>query len=417
MHNSQRSLLPKIVMLIRRQLAFPRRTFGEMVLCRLRCLAPVAVKPKICRAVAGLIDGSLVTSDKRCREPFAHVPVADIQSPRRQKEEGDISAVFASLRLSDAANAFPPRFAELKRTIWNDGQAQSWKEVLEALEVETARVAERGEKLIPQIPMESIRNGLSPEEIAGIRTAGCVVIKGAVSREEALSWKHDIKSYVAANPGQVKGGSTTSASQVAQLTSYAGFPADNIQVFELYNTRSQIRTCTHASILETQCALLSLWEDRSGEVRLDTPISYFDRLRIRFPGDAKFALGPHVDAGSIERWEDPTYRSCFDSILSGGGAWKSHNPYDAAPRVHARQDLYSAPSMPYLCAGANAPPKGATLRLTAAPLSNESWYTDKCMIQIKIHRRVGMQDDDKNQEAEGRMYAVNVPLQEQPHCG
>ncbi|KAJ7250502.1 hypothetical protein B0H12DRAFT_1120680 [Mycena haematopus] len=248
-------------------------------------------------------------------------------SPRSQKAEGDISAVFTSLRPSDPENAFPPRFAELKRTIWNEGLTQSWKEVLEALEVETARIAEQGEKLIPQIPMQSIHNGLSPEEIASIRAVGCVVVNGAVPKEEAIAWKHDIQSYVAANPGKVK-----------------GFPADNIQVFELYNTRSQIRARTHPNILQTQRALLSIWDDRSGEVRLDTPISYFDRLRIRLPGDAKFTLGPHVDAGSIERWEDPTYRSCFHSILAGGSAWKSHNPYNAGPRVHAIQDLYSAPS-------------------------------------------------------------------------
>jgi hypothetical protein len=69
----------------------------------------------------------------------------DAISPRRQKGEGDISVVFTSLRPSDPANAFPPRFAELKRTIWNDGLVQSWKEVLEALEAETARIAEQGE--------------------------------------------------------------------------------------------------------------------------------------------------------------------------------------------------------------------------------------------------------------------------------
>ncbi|KAF7370278.1 Duf1479 domain protein [Mycena sanguinolenta] len=253
------------------------------------------------------------------------MPSSAATSPRPQKVEGDISAVFASLRPSDPENAFPPRFAELKRSMWNEKLIQSWKEVLEALEVESARIAEQGEKLIPQIPMESIHNGLSPEELANIRAAGCVVVKGAVPREEALAWKEDIKSYVAANPGQVK-----------------GFPADNIQVYELYNTRSQMRARTHPNILKTQLVLLSLWDDRSGEVRLDTPISYFDRLRIRFPGDSKFALGPHVDGGSIERWEDPTYRSCFESILSG--AWKSHNPYNAGPRVHAVQDLYSAPS-------------------------------------------------------------------------
>ncbi|KAJ7918667.1 hypothetical protein B0H13DRAFT_1992415 [Mycena leptocephala] len=225
----------------------------------------------------------------------------DAISPRRQKDEGDISVVFTSLR--------------------------PWKEVLEALEVETARIAEQGESIVPQIPIESIHKGLSTEEISSIRAAGCVLVKGAVPKEEAVSWKQDIQDYVAANPGQVK-----------------GFPADNIQVFELYNTRSQMRARTHPNILATQGALLSLWHDRSGEVRLDTPISYFDRLRIRFPGDAKFTLGPHADGGSIERWEDTVYRSCFQSILAGGSAWRDYDPYDAAPRVHATQDLYNAPS-------------------------------------------------------------------------
>ncbi|KAJ7022104.1 hypothetical protein C8F04DRAFT_971886 [Mycena alexandri] len=248
-------------------------------------------------------------------------------SSRRQKGEGDISAVFSSLRPSDPTNAFPPRFAELKRTMWNDGLAQSWKEVLEALEVETARIAERGEAMVPKIPMERIHKGLSAEEISTIKTAGCVIVKGGIPKEEALSWKYNIQKYVAANPGQVK-----------------GFPADNIQVFELYNTTSQMQARTHPAVLATQRALLSIWHDRSGEASLDTPISYFDRLRIRFPGDAKFALGPHVDAGSIERWEDSVYRSCFSKILQGGSGWREHDPYDAAPRVHATQDLYNAPN-------------------------------------------------------------------------
>ncbi|KAJ7117571.1 hypothetical protein C8R44DRAFT_925086 [Mycena epipterygia] len=248
-------------------------------------------------------------------------------APRLQKIEGDISAVFTSLRPSDPNSAFPPRFSELKRALWNEGLLQSWKEVLEELEVASERIAERGEAMIPTLTMESIRRGLSAEEMSNIRAAGCVVVKGAVPKEEAIAWKKDIERYVAANPGQVK-----------------GFPADNIQVFELYNTVSQMRARTHPGVLATQRALLSLWHDPSGEVSLDTPISYFDRLRIRFPGDSKFALGPHVDGGSIERWEDPDYRSCFDKILEGGAAWKQHDPYNAAPRVHAKVDLYNAPS-------------------------------------------------------------------------
>lgn len=48
-----------------------------------------------------------------------------------------------------------------------------------------------------------------------------------------------------------------------------------------------------------------------------TPLAYSDRLRIRHPGDTSFALGPHMDGGSVERWEESHYRSVFGKILEG----------------------------------------------------------------------------------------------------
>ena len=74
---------------------------------------------------------------------FAHRTMASLAS-RPQKSQGDISAVFTSLR-TDPTHAFPPRFAELKRKIWNKGLEQSWKEVLAELDVATERIAVRGE--------------------------------------------------------------------------------------------------------------------------------------------------------------------------------------------------------------------------------------------------------------------------------
>lgn len=65
--------------------------------------------------------------------------------PRRPKQAADISAAFSSLSTADQRNVFPPSFAELKRKIWKDGLLQSWKEVLEELEVTAARIAERGD--------------------------------------------------------------------------------------------------------------------------------------------------------------------------------------------------------------------------------------------------------------------------------
>lgn len=83
--------------------------------------------------------------------------------------------------------------------------------------------------------------------------------------------------------------------------------------------------------------------DPSSEVSLIQPISYFDRLRIREPGPSGWSLGPHIDGGGIERWEDPGYRSCYARVFEGGDSWKHFDPYDVTPRLAANQDLYDSP--------------------------------------------------------------------------
>lgn len=126
--------------------------------------------------------------------------------------------------------------------------------------------------------------------------------------------------------------------------------------YELYQTAAQIHARSHPALLTTHKALLSLWHSSAppsagvqSTVSLRTLISYFDRLRIRPPGPTKCVLGPHIDGGGIERWEDRGFRSCFSKILSMDDSsgklaesWKDHDPFDAAPRLSAKQDLYEA---------------------------------------------------------------------------
>ena len=92
-------------------------------------------------------------------------------------------------------------------------------------------------------------------------------------------------------------------------------------------------------------------------VDLSTPLTYADRFRIRHPGVQWDAHPPHVDGqfvcvasgrrgscklyrtgGAIERWEDPTFRKCFEDILTGN--WRDHDPYDLENRINARSSLY-----------------------------------------------------------------------------
>ena len=49
-----------------------------------------------------------------------------------------------------------------------------------------------------------------------------------------------------------------------------------------------------------------------------------------------------VIGGSIERWEDPFFRKCFQNVLNGN--WRDHDPYSIEGRLDARSSLYGRPS-------------------------------------------------------------------------
>lgn len=165
-------------------------------------------------------------------------------------------------------------------------------------------------------------------------------------RQEALAWKQSIGDYVAANQDKVTGKhiDVTDAHVPTHASSGSPLPPETIVFYELYNTKAQVLARTHPALINTQKYLLSLLHtsDPNSLISVRTPVSYFDRLRIRPPGPSVFTLGPHIDGGSIERWEDPGFRACFQHILEGGEAWRKFDPFDVSPRLAANQDLYNA---------------------------------------------------------------------------
>lgn len=118
----------------------------------------------------------------------------------------------------------------------------------------------------------------------------------------------------------------------------------------------------HPSLLAASQALLSLFHAPSQtqehsafedvpptdlSVSLSNTLSYCDRLRIRHPGDSAFALGPHIDGGGVERWEDDTFRGVWSSILEMNGQdkidWTKHDSWSMGPlaeRLGAKTDMY-----------------------------------------------------------------------------
>ncbi len=114
-------------------------------------------------------------------------------------------------------------------------------------------------------------------------------------------------------------------------------------MYELYWSGPQLKARSHPSLLRAQRHLMSsVWHTSAADARISlaNPLTYADRLRIRQPGDASFALGPHMDGGSVERWEPGGYGlgGVYDRVLAGD--WEGYDPWDASGRVAAVSNLY-----------------------------------------------------------------------------
>jgi hypothetical protein len=103
-----------------------------------------------------------------------------------------------------------------------------------------------------------------------------------------------------------------------------------------------MRARLHPHMLATQRYLMSFWHSRDPNAQVSTehPIAYADRLRIRLPGDAQFALGPHMDGGSVERWETEGYGlgGVYDKILEG--KWEDYDPWESSCRLPVVTDMH-----------------------------------------------------------------------------
>lgn len=244
------------------------------------------------------------------------------------KREGDISDAFASLsKLQD--QPLPDSFRQLKLHLAHGNETAlqaSWVRLLDALRHENDTVASQGPAIIPEIEYERLATDL-PAAVPEIRKRGVVVIRGVIPEAEARAYKTDLlEGYLRANP-QTR-----------------GFPAQDPQVWELYWSAAQLRARTHPRFLEAATALMqATWHssDAKAPVSLGQPLTYADRLRIRRPGDQAFALGPHQDGGSVERWMDEGYGrgGTYEAVFRG--RWEDeYDPWEASTRVDAVNDLF-----------------------------------------------------------------------------
>jgi hypothetical protein len=250
-----------------------------------------------------------------------------LASTQTQKREGSIADAFVSL----SEQQFKPidqKYADIKGRLIKgreDAITTSWERLLKHIRTQLPVITALGSNMIPQIDFADLSRAPSSFQ-ESYKSTGVAVIRNVIPEAEALEYKSQLRDYIGKNP------------------STKAFPQDNPQVFELYWSAPQLRARAHPNMLSAQRFLMSFWNtDRNPSAAISTkhPISYADRLRMRQPGDAKFALGPHVDGGSVERWEELGYGrgGVYDAIWAG--RWENFDPWEASCRLPVISDMYA----------------------------------------------------------------------------
>ncbi|KKY20013.1 hypothetical protein UCRPC4_g04278 [Phaeomoniella chlamydospora] len=196
---------------------------------------------------------------------------------------------------------------------------RGWLKVCKELETITDNLAAKGTSAIPEVDFEDLFS-LPEESKQKLKDIGCFVVRGVVDREQVDTWFNDLKSYVAEN-----------------RSSITGWPAENPFVLNLYFTPTQIAARSHPNQLRVAKELNSWWHDSSDSATAD-PLSYADAVRIRPPGVPFYGLGPHIDAGSLSRWADSTYRSCYAPVFEGHP--EDLDLYNIGIRKDAKQAMF-----------------------------------------------------------------------------
>lgn len=116
-----------------------------------------------------------------------------------------------------------------------------------------------------------------------------------------------------------------------------GWPKETPFILNLYYSPTQMAARSHPNQLKLSEELNSWWHDDSGASSPE-PLSYADGVRIRPPGVNFMGLGPHIDAGSLSRWADPTYHSVYAAVFSGNPELLDN--YDLTLRKTANQAMF-----------------------------------------------------------------------------
>ncbi|KAI1501154.1 hypothetical protein F5X99DRAFT_209921 [Biscogniauxia marginata] len=221
------------------------------------------------------------------------------------------------------------RFAKIKRNLiagHEKAVADSFYRLLLQLRKEADHIAAYGLDIIPTIDYLDIHNPVIVSAFKqALKKRGVAVVRRVVPPNVAQSWKEETLDYLRHNPHT------------------KGVPPHDPQLFELYWSPGQVRARADSRVLEAQRFAMSVWHSSREDALVSSryPVVYADRLRMRIPGDTALATGPHLDGGSVERWEPDGYGRSGTYAKIFEGRWEEYDPWDSSTRLGMTSDLYN----------------------------------------------------------------------------
>ncbi|KAI2622514.1 DUF1479-domain-containing protein [Hypoxylon sp. NC1633] len=235
---------------------------------------------------------------------------------------------FPSILDSDPI-PLPERFAKIKRNLIAGNEkavADSFYRLLGQLRKEVDSIAAAGSDIIPTIDYLDIHDATKVAVFRdGLQKRGAAIVRRVVPSNVALSWKEETLDYLRQNPPP------------------KGIPSHKPQLCELFWSPGQVRARADSRLLEVQRFVMDVWHPSDDHALVSNrhPVAYADRIRIRKPGDTSLAAGPHLDGGSVERWEPDGYGRAGTFAKIFQGHWEEYDPWDSSTRLAVTSDLYN----------------------------------------------------------------------------
>ncbi len=201
---------------------------------------------------------------------------------------------------------------------------KSWIKTCNELKFLTEKLAREKKSAIPVIEFADLDEiSKDTKKTEKLREAGCLIVRNVVDDDEITGLLEDALKYQKDNKDQID-----------------GRPIDNPCILNVCWSPTQVTLRSKPDHLKLQKWLNELWiRNITGENKhLVEPLTYADAIRLRQPGKPMIGIGPHVDAGSLTRWVDPTYKSCYDAVWSGHP--EDLDMFDLEHRQSANQELF-----------------------------------------------------------------------------